>query len=67
MTPLLSTHPRPTFFFVSQGTEHHWFDSDAMEDQIGSLVENAVSSPQREKLRGMRLLQLCFPLKMVSS
>lgn len=37
---------RPAFVAVaviSQGTEHHWFDSDAMEDQIGSMVENAVS------------------------
>lgn len=40
--------PRPAFTTVpskSQGTEHHWFDSDAMEHQIGSMVDNAVSQP----------------------
>eukprot|EP00904_Undaria_pinnatifida_P008713 jgi/Undpi1/4972/HiC_scaffold_19.g08324.m1 len=32
-----------------KGTDHHWFDSDAMEDQIGSLVENAVDRALAER------------------
>lgn len=45
MTPLIPAPPT-AHFLVSQGTDHHWFDSDAMEHQIGSLVENAVSPPR---------------------
>lgn len=52
----------PTVPSKSQGTEHHWFDSDAMEHQIGSMVDNAVSQPTCFPVEFNELLYFCYTM-----